>query len=384
MAQSLARMRPVYVVGVGWHRYQSLSDTPYPALGLAAVRGALADAGVEWPAVESAYMATALLPMAPGRPMLRHLGATGLPIVHIENASASGSAAFRQACMEVASGCSDLVLAVGVDKPTGGPVARGEQACGIDHLADDAIVPFTHFALLADQYAQRWGVSHDDIARVAVKNHGNGAKNPFAQRQQARTLEEVLGGRAVSGRLTTLQCTPVGEGAAAVIVASEDAIRRLGIAGDKPIRVTGSAARSQRVYDEPTRFDANLTAETAQLAIAESGLRADQFDIVELHDAFTVEEVEYVEAMGMCKPGQAVPLLKEGAWDIGGRCAVNPSGGLIAMGHPIGPTGLGQIGEITLQLRGAAGARQHAGAKTGLAHMVGVGAVCYVHTLQRD
>lgn len=384
MATTLAQMRPVYVVGVGWHRYQSLSETPYVGLGLTAVRAALADAGIAWPEVESAYMATALLPMAPGRPMLRHLGATGLPIVHIENASASGSAAFRQACMEVASGLSDVVLAVGVDKPGGGPVARGEQSSGIGHLADDAIVPFTHFALLADQYAQRWGVSHDDLARVAVKNHGNGAKNPHAQRQQARTLDEVLGGRAVSGRLTTLQCTPVGEGAAAVIVASEAAIRRLGIASDKPVRVTGSAARSQRVYDEPTRFDANLTAETAQLAIAESGLRPEQFDIVELHDAFTVEEVEYVEAMGMCGPGQAVPLLKEGAWDIGGRCAVNPSGGLIAMGHPIGPTGLGQIGEITLQLRGAAGPRQHAGAKTGLAHMVGVGAVCYVHTLQRD
>lgn len=384
MAKTLAQMRPVYVVGVGWHRYQPLSETPYVSLGLTAVRAALADAGIAWPEVESAYMATALLPMAPGRPMLRHLGATGLPIVHIENASASGSAAFRQACMDVASGLSDVVLAVGVDKPGGGPVARGEQASGIGHLADDAIVPFTHFALLADQYAQRWGVSHDDLARVAVKNHGNGAKNPNAQRQQARTLEEVLGGRAVSGRLTTLQCTPVGEGAAAVIVASEEAIRRLGIAGDKPVRVTGSAARSQRVYDEPTRFDASLTAETAQLAIAESGLRPDQFDIVELHDAFTVEEVEYVEAMGMCAPGQAVPLLKEGAWDIGGRCAVNPSGGLIAMGHPIGPTGLGQIGEIALQLRGAAGARQHPGARTGLAHMVGVGAVCYVHTLQKD
>lgn len=384
MAKTLAQMRPVYVVGVGWHRYQSVSETPYVTLGLTAVRAALADAGIAWPEVESAYMATALLPMAPGRPMLRHLGATGLPIVHIENASASGSAAFRQACMDVASGLSDVVLAVGVDKPGGAPVARGEQFSGIGHLADDAIVPFTHFALLADQYAQRWGVSHDDLARVAVKNHGNGAKNPNAQRQQARTLEEVLGGRAVSGRLTTLQCTPVGEGAAAVIVASEEAIRRLGIAADKPVRVTGSAARSQRVYDEPTRFDANLTAETAQLAIAESGLRADQFDIVELHDAFTVEEVEYVEAMGMCGPGQAVPLLKDGAWDIGGRCAVNPSGGLIAMGHPIGPTGLGQIGEITLQLRGAAGPRQHPGAKTGLAHMVGVGAVCYVHTLQRD
>lgn len=384
MNAALPQKRPVYVVGVGWHRYQPLSDAPYVTLGLAAIRSALADAGIEWPAVESACMATALLPMAPGRPMLRHLGSSGIPLVHIENASASGSAAFRQACAEVASGMCDVALAVGVDKPAGVPTVRGEQVCGIDHLADDAIVPFTHFALLADQYAQRWGVSHEDIARVAVKNHRNGALNPNAHRQQARTLDEILGGRAVSGHLTTLQCTPVGEGAAAVIVACEDAIRGLGIGGDKPIRVTGSAARSQRLYDEPTRFDANLTAETARLAMAQCGLRPDQFDIVELHDAFTVEEVEYVEAMGMCAPGQAVPLLKAGAWDIGGRCAVNPSGGLIAMGHPIGPTGLGQIGEIALQLRGAAGARQHPGARTGLAHMVGVGAVCYVHTLQRD
>ncbi|MFJ4293176.1 thiolase family protein [Cupriavidus sp. NPDC089707] len=384
MHRTLKDMRPVYVIGAGWHRYQPLSEETYATLGLAAVRGALADAGIEWPAVESAYFAKALLPMAPGRPMLRHLGATGIPIMHVENASASGSAAFRQACMEVASGISDVVLAVGVDKPGNGPVARGEAACGIGHLADDAIVPFTHFALLADQYAQRHGAAHEDIARVAVKNHGNGAKNPHAHRQQPRTLDEVLAGRPVSGSLTTLQCCPVGEGAAAVIVASEDAIRRLGVAGSKPVRVTASAARSQRLYDDATRFDANLTEETTAMALRDAGLRPNQVDVLELHDAFSIEEVEYVEAMGLCAPGRAVPLLKEGAWDIGGQCAVNPSGGLIAMGHPIGPTGIGQIGEIALQLRGEAGLRQHVGARIGLAHMVGVGAVCYVHMLQRD
>ncbi|NSX16732.1 thiolase family protein [Cupriavidus taiwanensis] len=382
MQRTLKDMRPVYVIGAGWHRYQPLSEDTYATLGLAAVRGALADAGIEWPAVESAYFAKALLPMAPGRPMLRHLGATGIPVMHVENASASGSAAFRQACMEVASGMCDVALAVGVDKPA--PVTRAEAAMGIAQLAEDAIVPFTHFALLADQYAQRHGVDQEDFARVAVKNHGNGARNPHAHRQQARTLDEVLGGRPVSGSLTTLQCCPVGEGAAAVIVASEDAIRRLGVGGGKPVRVTASAARSQRLYEDATRFDANLTEETTRLALQQAGLRPEQIDVLELHDAFTVEEVEYVEAMGLCGAGRAVPLLKEGAWDIGGRCAVNPSGGLIAMGHPIGPTGIGQIGEIALQLRGDAGERQHAGARVGLAHMVGVGAVCYVHTLQRD
>ncbi|WP_265920295.1 thiolase family protein [Cupriavidus nantongensis] len=382
MQRTLNDMRAVYVIGAGWHRYQPLSEDSYATLGLAAVRGALADAGIEWPAVESAYFAKALLPMAPGRPMLRHLGATGIPVMHVENASASGSAAFRQACMEVASGMCEVALAVGVDKPA--PVTRGEAAMGIPQLAEDAIVPFTHFALLADQYAQRHGVDQQDFARVAVKNHGNGARNPNAHRQQPRTLEEVLGGRPVSGSLTTLQCCPVGEGAAAVIVASEAAIRRLGVDGGKPVRVTASAARSQRLYQDATRFDANLTEETTRLALQQAGLRPDQIDVLELHDAFTVEEVEYVEAMGLCGPGRAVPLLREGAWDIGGRCAVNPSGGLIAMGHPIGPTGIGQVGEIALQLRGEAGARQHSGARVGLAHMVGVGAVCYVHTLQRD
>jgi acetyl-CoA acetyltransferase len=385
MTKTLKDLRPVYVVGAGWHRYQPPSETSYVTLGLKAIRDALADAGIQWPEIESAYVAKALLPMAPGRPILRHLGASGIELIHVENASASGSAAFRKACIEVASGLADVALAMGVDKPrAGGPSPRSEQMTGIDSIADDAIVPFTHFALLGDQYAQRWGVAHEDIARVAVKNHANGALNPNAQRQKARTLDEILGGRAVAGKLTTLQCTPVGEGAAAVIVMSEDAIRRLGVGSDKPVRVTGSAARSQRVYDDASRYDAMLTAETAQIALKQAGLRADQIDVVELHDAFTVEELEYVEAMGLCTPGQAVPLLKEGAWNIGGKCAVSPSGGLIAMGHPIGPTGIGQIGEIALQLRGAAGARQQPGAKVGLAHMVGVGAVCYVHTLQRE
>jgi acetyl-CoA acetyltransferase len=126
-----------------------------------------------------------------------------------------------------------------------------------------------------------------------------------------------------------------------------------------------------------------LTKETAAVAFQESGIAPSQLDIVELHDAFTVEEVEYVEAMGICGDGEAVPRLKDGEFDIGGRCAVSPSGGLISMGHPIGPTGLGQIVETVRQLRGEAGERQHRNARTGLAHMVGVGAVCYVHILQR-
>jgi acetyl-CoA acetyltransferase len=379
---TLKDLRPAYVAGIGFHRYKFASETSYVELGLIAVRAALADAGLAWPAVESAYVAKALLPMAPGRAMLRHLGATGIPIVHVENASASGSAAFRHAVMEVASGLADIVLVVGVDKPM--PVGRAEALARIGSLADDAIAPFTHFALLADAYAARSGAKVEDIALVALKNHRNGSKNPFAQHQKERTLDEILNGKKIAGGFTSLQCTPVGEGAAAVVVASEAGLKRHGLGLDRAVRVAGSAGRSQRVYEDATRYDAMLTEETAAIAFREAGLTPSDVDVVELHDAFTVEEVEYLEAMGFAPDGQAVPMLKDGQFDIGGRCAVSPSGGLISMGHPIGPTGVGQIGEIARQLRGEAGARQHPGARTGLAHMVGVGAVCYVHLLSRE
>ncbi|MAK60822.1 MAG: thiolase [Ponticaulis sp.] len=381
MTVRLSDLRPVYVIGVGFHKYQFASETPYVELGLKAVRDALTDADIEWPSVQSAYVAKALLPMAPGRAMLRHLGATGLPIVHVENASASGSSAFRHACMEVAAGLTDVSLAMGVDKRM--PVMRGEALAGLPDLANDAIVPFTHFALLADQYAARHGIDVEETALVAVKNHHNGSMNLNAQHQKERTLDQILGGKRIAGSFTSLQCTPVGEGAAAVIIASEEGIRNLEVDRGRCIRVTSSAARSQAIYENASTYDADLTRETTEDALQEAGLRPSDLDLVELHDAFTIEELEYTEAMGLSPPGCALYDLKEGAFDIGGRVAVSASGGLISMGHPIGPTGIGQIGEITTQLRGEAGNRQHKGARRGLAHMVGVGAVCYVHTLEK-
>jgi acetyl-CoA acetyltransferase len=377
MAKRLSELEPVYVVGIGLHRYQPLSETTYVTLGLTSIREALADAGIAWDQVESTYVGTGLLGMASGRPMLRHLGAHGKPLVHIENASASGSAAFRHACIEVAAGISDVVLAVGVDKPA--MVSRPKT--GIQTIADDAIVPFTHFALLTNEYAARHKVRPEDVALVAVKNHRNGAGNPNAHRQKERTLDEILSGKPVSGTLTSLQCCPVGEGAAAVVIANQAGLRRLGLDPTRAIRVTASAGQSERA-GTGSSADARLTADTTAEALAEAKLAATSLDVVELHDAFTVEELHYVEAMGICTEGEAIHLLKDGAFDIGGRCAVSPSGGLIAMGHPIGPTGLGQIVEIARQLRGEAGQRQHKGARRGLAHMVGLGAVCYVHVLE--
>ena len=163
MKKNLRDMRPVYVVGIGLHRYQRVSETPYVTLGLTAVREALADAALEWRSVESAYTGTALIGMAASRPMLRHLGATGIPMAQVENASASGSTAFRQACLDVASGFTDVSLAIGVDKP--GPVAMAPGKTRMRDLVGSRVVPFTHFALLTQEYMTRYGVSAEQIAR---------------------------------------------------------------------------------------------------------------------------------------------------------------------------------------------------------------------------
>ncbi len=382
MKKTLRQMRPVYVAGIGLHRYQRMSETPYVTLGLTAVREALADAKIEWPNVESAYTGTAFIGMAASRPMLRHLGATGIAMAQVENASASGSTAVRQACLDVASGLADVSLAVGVDKP--GPIAGAPGKTNIHDLVGRRVVPFTHFALLANEYMNRYGATAEEVAMVAVKNNRNGASNPYAQRQKAVTLEEVLAGPPISGSLTRLQCCPVGEGAAAVIVVSDDAIEKLGIDRSRAIRVTASVSRSERVYRGAKNFDAELTRETVAQAYEEAQISPQDLNVVELHDAFTIEELLYVEAMGLCGEGEGARMITSGAVDIGGKCAISASGGLLAMGHPIGPTGTGQVAEIARQLRGEAGARQQPNARTGLAHMVGVGAVCVVHVLQKD
>lgn len=382
MSRSFEDLRPVYVVGIGLHRYQRSSDATYADLGTTAVRAALDDAGLAWDVIESAATGTVNGGMAAGLAILGHLGATGLSVAQVENASASGSTAFRYACLEVAAGQAEVALALGVDKPE---VPRVSALRSAPAAPDgERVLPVAHFAALADDYCGRYGVDPDVLAEVAVKNHANGAKNPFAQRQKVRTIDEVLGEAPLAGTLTRLQCCPIGEGGAAVIVASREAIERSGIDESRAVRVLSSVSRSQRDYGPGRNWDFELTTETAHAAFAQAGIVPGDVDVLELHDAFTIEELLYLEAMGFCGPGEASKLLVEGAWSIGGRCAVSPSGGLLAMGHPLGPTGVGQIVEITRQLRGEAGDRQQPGAGIAVAHMVGVGAVCLMHVLARE
>jgi acetyl-CoA acetyltransferase len=371
--------RRVFVVGGGLHPYQGASDTSYVELGLIAVRRALTDARIEWSQVESAYVGTAQIGMAAGTTMLRYLGAPAIPVVQVDNASASGSTAFRQAVIEVAGGVSDVVLVVGVDKPD--PRPGGRSKAKVSDLVGRLMPLAAHFALAAERYMRSTGTTAAQLAQVAVKNHRNGSLNPNAQRRAARTLAEVLAPPIVAGPLTRLQCAPRGEGAAAVLVMSEAGMKRCRVSRRGAAEVLASVHRTGNPSAGPGGED-RVTAAAAADAYEQAGIGPQDLDVIELHDAFTVEELLYLEAMGLCPEGEAAQLLTHGHFDIDGACAVSPSGGLLAMGHPIGPTGVGQIVELLAQLTGRAGPRQHPSARTGLAQLVGVGNVCLIHLLQ--
>lgn len=371
----------VYVVGIGMHRYQFPTETPFTELGLTAVREALGDSGVAWRDVQAAYVGTTSIGMAVGRVMLRHLGSTGLEVMQIENASASGSFAFRQACMAIASGARDVVLAMGVDKHGDGRRAINKD--GLERLSDTATIPVAHFALTTRAYLRRHGLPMDAIARVAVKNHGNAAKNPYAQFRKPRTLADVMASPLVAGDLTTQQCTPRGEGAAATIIVSGNYLKRHGLDQARAIRVLASTANSEELERDGMDPMTRMVRDSAQAAYEQSAVSPKDLNIVELHDAFSAEELVYGEAMGLCTEGDGASCVERGDWSIGGRVAVNASGGLIGMGHPLGPTGIGQIAEIARQLRGEATGRQHPGARLGLAHMIGLGNVAVAHILSR-
>lgn len=382
MATKLSDLRPIYVVGVGMHRYQFASDSNYIDLGLTALRGAISDAGIVFDDIETSYVGCTGIGMAAGRIMFSHIGRSGLAVTQVENASASGSSAFQLAAFEVASGLRDVALAIGVDKY--GDQVRAVAKQNIDQLSDTANIPLVKYSLMAERLKKEKGLTAQDLALVASKNHTNGATNPYAQFQKARTVDQVLASKPVVGDMTSLMCCPRGEGAAAAIICSEEAIKNLAIDSGKPIRILSSTLRSEREQSgyEPTSV--TLARDVANQTYQEAGIVSDDLDVVELHDAFSIEEILYTETFGLCSPGQGHHFLRDGASAIGGKCCVNSSGGLIAQGHPLGPTGIGQIHEIVKQLRGENGLRQQPDARTGMAHMIGLGSIAIAHVLRRD
>ena len=374
-------MREVAVVGVGMARFGQHPQRSVADLGVEAVLAALADAGLGWPDVQAAWCGAVGLGMTAGTRVLGELGLTGAPITTVDNASASGSTAFREACLSVACGLYDVALAVGVGKSTGGgPGAVPEQREVLQMQAMGFLPPAGVFAMRTRRRMHEYGATIVPYARVSVKNHRHGALNPFAQFQKEVTLEQVLQSRLVCDPLTVLHCCPIGDGAAAAVVASPPRARRVGA---RPlIRVAASAFRSE-VYSNDGHPGPSITELTARQAYEEAGAGPEDIDLVQVHDAFTVEEIDYYESLGFCPRGEGERLVEEGATTIGGRIPFSTDGGLLARGHPIGPTGLAQVWETVVQLRGRAGPRQVEGATIGLSHMIGAGGVCVIHILRR-
>jgi acetyl-CoA acetyltransferase len=378
-------MRRVAVIGVGLHRYGKWADKKPKDLARTAIEGALKSADLEWKDLQSAWCGHTSLGMTAGARLFAPLGQTGLSITNVENASATGSYAFRGAYLEVGSGEFDLALALGIDmmprrEPSAADAAKPEKPSEPkESKPRPPTAPMLKFAQDTRAHMEKYGTTIDQIAQVSVKQHYNAARNPYAQYQEEVTLAQVHAAREVAAPLTVLHCCPFGDGAAAAVVASEDAVKRLGI--KNPVWVAASVSRST-VGSEPELTD--LTAATARVAYERSGIGARELGMVELHDAATIEEIQYAESLGLCAEGQGGKLVQEGATALTGRIPINSSGGLLGMGHPFGPTGLGQIAEIYWQLRGEAGARQiPAHPSTGLAHMVGLGGTCVVHVFKR-
>lgn len=383
-------MKGVAVLGVGMHRFGLWPDLSNADMGLAAGMEALRDAGLSFRDVQAAYVGHIFAHPMAGLRAMKEFGLTGIPIQRIENASATGSAAFREACMAVAAGYYDVVMVIGFDQMSAMIQQGGGAASGRLESMEDAILPAAFFAMWATRRMHERDMKPEHLARIAAKNWNNGAKNPNSQRQAKEPVawEKTLESRMVAWPLTTMMSCPVGDGAAVAIVGRPDLAKKL--RPDRPvIRVTASSLQSERyarghIFQGPVVGPPQMTVDTSRAVYEEAGVGPEDLDLVQVHDAFAIEELEYYELLGLCKEGEAEMCIERGDFELGGRVPVSTDGGLIARGHPGGPTGLAQIWETVLQLRGEAGARQVENARSGLCHMMGGGSVCCIHLLQRD
>ena len=363
---------PVAVRGVGTSRFARQPEVPPTHLAWQAVTEALADAGTPPAAVEAVYAGTVFGDPGVTTRTLQHLGITGVPVVTVENACASGTTAFHEAQVAVAQGRYEVVLAFGIETMTAvfdGPI---EPLASDPEGAQGFAMP-SLYGMAAHRYRHCHGVTPEQMALVAVKNRRHALSNPRSQHSGEFTVEQILASRPISDPLTLLQCCDISDAAAAAVLAPA---RRPGTAGgDGDVAVRASALASGRAWDHTTDlvWGWQLVADTARAAFENAGVGPGDIDVLEVHDAFTIGEIVTTEALGLCELGGGGALVESGRTGLGGDQPVNPSGGLLARGHPLGATGLGQIAEIVWQLRGAAGGRQVPGARLGVVETMGGG-----------
>lgn len=367
--------RKVYVVGVGMTKFIKPNSGPdYPELGKEAVEQALSDARIKYDDVQQAVCGYVFGDSTCGQRVLYQVGMTGIPIYNVNNNCSTGSNALFLAKQLVEGGISDVILAVGFEKMTPGALggtAYPDKTNPLDNLtmkmADIAGItaaPLTaqYFGNAAIEHMKKYGTTEVHLAKIAAKNHRHGVKNPRAQGKREYTVEEVLNSRKIFGPLTKLECCPTSDGAGAAVIMSEEAVIKYGLQ-DKAVEIIGMemATDTAAVFKENSLIKVagyDMTGMAAKNLYKKTGISPKQIDVVELHDCFAANEMITYEGLQLCREGEAGKFIDAGDNTYGGRVVVNPSGGLIAKGHPLGATGLAQCAELVWQLRGEAGERQ--------------------------
>ncbi|MGW2413601.1 lipid-transfer protein [Streptomyces tubercidicus] len=392
-----------YIVGVGMTRFEKPETREWQYWDMAKEAGgaALADAGIGYEAVEQLPVGYCYQTSTAGQRAAYELGLTGIPVYNVNNNCATGSTALMMARQFVQSGLNDCVLALGFEKMKRGalgggadggdfstsPVARHYGVMAAAHGFEMTPPTAQIFGNAAREHMERYGTTAEQLAAVGAKNHRHSAHNPNAQFQDVYTVDEILAAKTIHRPLTKLQCSPTSDGAAAAVIASERFVREHGLA-DRAVEIVAQAMTTdtEESFASGSCIDVvgkPMSRAAARQVYAAGGLGIEDVDVIELHDCFSVNELLTYEALGMCADGESGKLVADGATTYGGRWVVNPSGGLISKGHPLGATGLAQAAELVWQLRGTAGERQVPDARVGLAHNIGLGGAAVVTLLRR-
>ena len=385
-------MRKVAIIGVGMTKFGEHWGKSLKELIVEAGIKALTDSNLSGKEIEAVYGGT----MAAGRLVgQEHIGAlladamglNPLPSIRVEGACASGGIALREGYMAVASGKHDVVVVGGVEKMT--DVSTGDATIALAGAGDIEWEYFSGatfpalYALLAKRHMKEFGTTEEQMASVAVKNHENGSRNPYAQYQNKLTIEQVLNSKPIAEPLKILDCSPISDGAAAVILAPLDVARKY---VDTPIEIMASSQASDTLalHDRASLTELNATKVAAEKAYKEAKVTPKDINLVEVHDCFTIAEILAIEDLGLFPKGKGGIASLEGETALNSKITVNSSGGLKACGHPVGATGVKQAVEVTWQLRGEAKNRQVDNANIGMTHNVGgSGATAVVHILKR-
>ena len=379
-------MTDAYIVGVDMIKFGRFPDKTVPQLGAEAALMALDDCGLQIQDMEALYcgnlgQASAMV----GQRVLQEIGQTGIPVVNVSNACATGATAFREAWASIKAGLYDCVLAVGVEQMGKGLLGGAGGKTGIpkEGLLGSGTMPAV-FAEAGMEHARKHGTTFEQFAKVSVKNHHHSTLNPKAMYQIETPLEEVMNAEMISYPNTKLMCSVNVDGSAAAVICSESKAKELGLM-KRAIKVRASVLTSDPWQERDLVMpDVNsCTRKAAKAAYEMAGIGPEDVDLVELHDCFATAEILHYENLGLCGDGEAGKLIDDGDVALGGRIPVNVSGGLLSKGHPLGATGIANIYEVSTHLRGEAGARQVEGAKIGLTHVIGLGSACGIHVLEK-